>query len=273
MSESQMPLTLDEWREKTALMLNKLNNRSDIPNWAWMQTGEKCYAAMVVQAFSADDGDDTPIVGMLTPHPEKDGTFVDEQGRECLIMETVFENEHQSGALECEVAVWLRNTVPRILDDLSLRDSGDAANASNMANLRDRSIDFSNTLANINDTCRVRGFAAGPSGTSTEDRVIALAQAYDAACESRDAAITALRGALQAHAQADNQRLIEHGEAVQEAEKWKSEGDMYGWNFHMGRAGGMTTASIIFFRVQRVLEKLLERFSQCGDSTTAADAQ
>jgi hypothetical protein len=40
--------------------------------------------------------------------------------------------------------------------------------------------DFSNTFANINDTCRARGFEAGPSGHSTEDRVIALAQAYDA---------------------------------------------------------------------------------------------
>lgn len=40
--------------------------------------------------------------------------------------------------------------------------------------------DFSSTLCNINDTCRARGFEAGPSGTSTEDRVIALAQAYDA---------------------------------------------------------------------------------------------
>ncbi len=40
--------------------------------------------------------------------------------------------------------------------------------------------DFSNTFANINDTCRSRGFEAGPSGRSTEDRVIALAQAYDA---------------------------------------------------------------------------------------------
>ena len=40
---------------------------------------------------------------------------------------------------------------------------------------------LSNTLANINDTCRSRGFTNGPSGTSTEDRVIALAQAYDSA--------------------------------------------------------------------------------------------
>lgn len=42
---------------------------------------------------------------------------------------------------------------------------------------------FSSAFANINDTCRARGFTAGPSGKSTEDRVIALAQAYDALLE------------------------------------------------------------------------------------------
>lgn len=40
---------------------------------------------------------------------------------------------------------------------------------------------LANTLQNIADTCRVRGFEAGPSGESTPDRVIALAQAYDEA--------------------------------------------------------------------------------------------
>jgi hypothetical protein len=39
--------------------------------------------------------------------------------------------------------------------------------------------DFSNPLCNINDTLRARDFMEGPSGNSTEDRVIALAQAYD----------------------------------------------------------------------------------------------
>jgi hypothetical protein len=38
---------------------------------------------------------------------------------------------------------------------------------------------FASTLANINDTCRARGFNAGPSGRSTEDRVIGMAQAVD----------------------------------------------------------------------------------------------
>jgi hypothetical protein len=40
---------------------------------------------------------------------------------------------------------------------------------------------IANELLNINDTCRSRGFEAGPSGRATSDRVVALAQAYDAA--------------------------------------------------------------------------------------------
>lgn len=33
-------------------------------------------------------------------------------------------------------------------------------------------------------------------------------------------------------------------EAEQEADKWKLQGDMYGWNFHKGRANGMTEVDI-----------------------------
>lgn len=109
---------LNEWRDRAAVMLTKLKNRSDIDAWAWMKTGEKCYAAMVVQAFPVDEDDDKPVTGMLLPHPENERSWVDKHGRECLIMETVFENEHQSGAFECEVAVYLRNTVPYVLEVL-----------------------------------------------------------------------------------------------------------------------------------------------------------
>lgn len=51
----------------------------------------------------------------------------------------------------------------------------------------------------------------------------------------------------------DAERLEGVYKARDEAEKWKSEGDMYGWNFHQGKAGGMTEASIIFYRVYRRL--------------------
>jgi hypothetical protein len=67
----------------------------------------------------------------------------------------------------------------------------------------------------------------------------------------------ALEKSLAVWKEADEQRLKEHYEVEAEANKWKAEGDMYGWNFHMGRAGGMTQASIIFYRVLKSLEKAL----------------
>jgi hypothetical protein len=67
----------------------------------------------------------------------------------------------------------------------------------------------------------------------------------------------ALEDAKTAWRDADRQRLVEHEEAEAEAAKWKAEGDMYGWNFHQGKAGGMTTASIIFYRVWKVLDAAL----------------
>ena len=40
----------------------------------------------------------------------------------------------------------------------------------------------------------------------------------------------------------------------QQAAKWKREGDMYGWNFHMGMAAGANWCDIIYNRVRRVLD-------------------
>lgn len=53
--------------------------------------------------------------------------------------------------------------------------------------------------------------------------------------------------------EADEERLCETDERRVEADKWKSEGDMYGWNFHQGVSAGCTTASILFHRVKREL--------------------
>ena len=36
-----------------------------------------------------------------------------------------------------------------------------------------------------------------------------------------------------------------------EAQKWKSENDMYGWNFHQGMRGGAVWANLMFDRVRR----------------------
>lgn len=53
---------------------------------------------------------------------------------------------------------------------------------------------------------------------------------------------------------ADAERLAETQKSHAEAAKWESEGDMYGWNFHEGVASGTTSASIVFYRVLRLLE-------------------
>lgn len=63
---------------------------------------------------------------------------------------------------------------------------------------------------------------------------------------------------LQVFKAADEARLSEVHERDSEADKWQAEGDMYGWNFHKGLAAGCTTASIIFHRVQRAIEKKLD---------------
>jgi hypothetical protein len=49
---------------------------------------------------------------------------------------------------------------------------------------------------------------------------------------------------------ANEERLKHQDECEREAEKWKSEGDMYGWNFHMGRAAGMNYMDILWDRVK-----------------------
>lgn len=67
-----------------------------------------------------------------------------------------------------------------------------------------------------------------------------------------------LRGLLKLFDDADLERLNEVHERDNEAEKWKSENDMYGWNFHKGAAFGCTSASIIFFRVKREIKNHLD---------------
>lgn len=70
---------------------------------------------------------------------------------------------------------------------------------------------------------------------------------------------SAVKEAFDLFRTADNERLNGVDEADAEAEKWKAEGDMYGWNFHKGKAGGMTQASIIFYRVFRRLKAALKQ--------------
>lgn len=51
----------------------------------------------------------------------------------------------------------------------------------------------------------------------------------------------------------DDARMSEVEDARKEADHWKAEGDMYGWNFHQGRAAGMVSASIIYHRIERAV--------------------
>jgi len=69
---------------------------------------------------------------------------------------------------------------------------------------------------------------------------------------------TTIKEAFDLFKAADDERLEGVYDADKEAEKWKAEGDMYGWNFHKGKAGGMTQASIIFYRVFRRLKQALK---------------
>jgi hypothetical protein len=68
----------------------------------------------------------------------------------------------------------------------------------------------------------------------------------------------AIKEAFELFKASDSERLEDVHEADTEAEKWKSEGDMYGWNFHKGMASGMTQASIVFYRVFRRLKQAMQ---------------
>ena len=59
---------------------------------------------------------------------------------------------------------------------------------------------------------------------------------------------------LAIYKEADAERLQETEAARMEAQKWEMEHDMYGWNFHEGRAAGITWGSIYFNRVRRWIE-------------------
>ena len=64
----------------------------------------------------------------------------------------------------------------------------------------------------------------------------------------------------------DNERLNRLEESRDEAEKWKGEGDWFGWNFHQGRAGGMNEASIIFYRMKRLIDEALSALEAKGET-------
>ena len=66
-----------------------------------------------------------------------------------------------------------------------------------------------------------------------------------------------LRNTLKAFEEADKERLEETAKFHADAEKWKGQGDMIGWNFYQGLAGGTTWASLYFGRARRALEAVI----------------
>lgn len=69
----------------------------------------------------------------------------------------------------------------------------------------------------------------------------------------RDRFAGEIDAAIALYEASDDERLEEMHKNEAEAERWKAEGDMYGWNFWKGVASGMTSASIVFYRVRRRL--------------------
>lgn len=102
----------------------------------------------------------------------------------------------------------------------------------------------------------------------TTGTVLAIARAESA--EAQLAAVKAERDKLKSilmadlveWKKADEERLRQTDAAHAEAQKWKDEDDMYGWNFHEGKAGGTVQASLCYDRVRRHLEAALARWQE-----------
>lgn len=71
--------------------------------------------------------------------------------------------------------------------------------------------------------------------------------------------LEALRSAL---TEATDERYEQMQEWYKDADKSKREGDMYGWNFFQGMAGGANWVDIYYGRVKRALDELLKENPQ-----------
>lgn len=70
--------------------------------------------------------------------------------------------------------------------------------------------------------------------------------------QERDELRAELAAAAKACDEASAERLAEMVKWYAESEKWKSKGDMYGWNFHQGMAAGANRTDIIYYRVRKL---------------------
>ena len=68
-----------------------------------------------------------------------------------------------------------------------------------------------------------------------------------------------------------NKALVEYHDFLntcyKESNKWKSEGDMYGWNFHEGMRAGSTWTQLFYARIRRKLEELKKKRSENDGKT------
>jgi len=69
---------------------------------------------------------------------------------------------------------------------------------------------------------------------------------------------------------ADDERLELTYSARDEGEKWRNEGDMYGWNFHQGRSAGTIEASFCFDKVRRLFHSFVRPGMAAIDSVEEA---
>lgn len=102
--------------------LRRLSEAATPGPWAWLTYGEKCYGYAIVTAVLDNDHTDTTdeqqVGGFLSPHPEQQTWNVDEQGRDCVAVETVCSCEQQSGGQDFPLIVAARSAIIPLLDQL-----------------------------------------------------------------------------------------------------------------------------------------------------------
>ena len=86
--------------------------------------------------------------------------------------------------------------------------------------------------------------------------VAALSVAREDGARAMLEALDRIEAAL---ASASEERYQLLNEWRSDAEKWKVEGDMYGWNFHQGMAGGANWTDILYRRIGREIEAIRKR--------------
>jgi hypothetical protein len=146
--------------------------------------------------------------------------------------------------------IFVSGTVLQLLDDLDAKDA-ELKEATERADKWERLHD--GRTAELDAKDRDIGLLKQEYSRATGADVAALA-AKDAELAKCRAVLADLKDEFKS---ADEERLRETDNAHVEANRWKAEDDMYGWNFHEGRASGTVSASLYFYRVFRKLKAAL----------------